>query len=94
MTPSPFSRAPPGRPFSCYQVSLDVIRQGMGKDAVRMYDWFDRVCFAVDRTALRREFPDVAFHDFDSWAKTQDDVRDAYRQHELRHTRSKLVMRP
>ena len=37
-----------------------------------LYEWFDRVGFAVDRAALRREFPDVAFHDFESWAKTQD----------------------
>jgi nucleoside-diphosphate-sugar epimerase len=51
---------------------LDVIRQHMGEDAVRMYQWFDRVGFAVDRAALRREFPDVAFHDFESWAKAQD----------------------
>lgn len=34
----------------------------MGEDAVRMYEWFDRVGFAVDRVALLREFPDVAFH--------------------------------
>ena len=61
-----------GRPFSYYQVPLDVIRQRMGEDAVRMYEWFDRVGFAVDRAALRREFPDVAFHDFESWAKTRD----------------------
>jgi uncharacterized protein YbjT (DUF2867 family) len=61
-----------GRPFSYYQVPLDVIRQRMGEDAVKMYEWFDRVGFAVDRAALRREFPDVAFHDFESWAKTQD----------------------
>jgi uncharacterized protein YbjT (DUF2867 family) len=61
-----------GRPFSYNQVPLDVIRQRMGEDAVRMYEWFDRVGFAVDRAALRREFPDVAFHDFESWAKTQD----------------------
>src|SRR5712671_5465924 len=61
-----------GRPFSYYQVPLDVIRQRMGEDAVRMYEWFDRVGFAVDRAALRREFPDVAFHDFESWAKMQD----------------------
>jgi uncharacterized protein YbjT (DUF2867 family) len=61
-----------GRPFSYYQVPLDVIRQRMGKDAVKMYEWFDRVGFTVDRAALRREFPDVAFHDFESWAKTQD----------------------
>ena len=61
-----------GRPFSYYQVPLDVIRQRMGEDAVKMYEWFDRVGFTVDRAALRREFPDVAFRDFESWAKTQD----------------------
>jgi len=61
-----------GRPFSYFQVPLDVIRQRMGDDAVRMYEWFDRVGFAVDRAALRREFPDVAFRDFESWAKTRD----------------------
>jgi uncharacterized protein YbjT (DUF2867 family) len=61
-----------GRNFTYYQVPLDVVRQRMGEDAVKMYEWFDRVGFAVDRTALRREFPDVAFQDFESWAKTQD----------------------
>jgi uncharacterized protein YbjT (DUF2867 family) len=61
-----------GRPFSYYQVPLDVIRQRMGEDAVKMYEWFDRVGFEVDRAALRREFPDVAFHNFESWAKMQD----------------------
>jgi len=61
-----------GRPFAYYQVPLDVIRKGMGEDGVKMYEWFDRVGYAVDRAALRREFPDVAFHDFESWAKTQD----------------------
>ena len=61
-----------GRPLAYDQLPLDVIRQRMGEDAVRMYEWFDRVGFAVDRAALRREFPDVVFHDFESWAKTQD----------------------
>ena len=61
-----------GRSFNYFQVPLDVIRQRMGDDAVRMYEWFDRVGFAVDRAALRREFPDVDFQDFESWAKTQD----------------------
>src|SRR6202020_1404463 len=60
------------RPFSYYQVPLEVVSERMGEDSVKMYEWFDRVGFAVDRAALRREFPDVAFHDFESWAKTQD----------------------
>jgi uncharacterized protein YbjT (DUF2867 family) len=61
-----------GRPFAYYQIPLDVVRQRMGEDAAKMYEWFDRVGFAVDRAALRREFPDVAFHDFETWARTQD----------------------
>jgi uncharacterized protein YbjT (DUF2867 family) len=61
-----------GRSFNYFQVPLDVIRQRMGDDTVKMYEWFDRVGFAVDRAAIRREFPDIAFHDFESWAKTQD----------------------
>src|SRR5258705_8602393 len=61
-----------GRPFSYFQVPLEVIRQRMGEDAIKMYEWFDRVGYAVDRAALRREFPDVTFHDFESWTKTQN----------------------
>jgi uncharacterized protein YbjT (DUF2867 family) len=61
-----------GRPFSYYQVPLDVIRQRMGEDGTKMSEWLDRVGYTADRAALRHEFPDVAFHDFESWAKTQD----------------------
>jgi uncharacterized protein YbjT (DUF2867 family) len=61
-----------GRPFTYFQVPLDVIRQRMGEDGAKMYEWFDRVGYTFDRAALRREFPDVAFHDFESWAKAQD----------------------
>ena len=61
-----------GRSFNYFQVPLDVVRQRMGEDAVKMYEWFDRVGFSVDRAALRHEFPDVAFHNFESWAKTQE----------------------
>jgi len=63
-----------GRPFAYYQVPLDVIRQRMGEDGARMSEWLDRVGYTVDRAALRREFPDVAFHDFESWAKTQGEL--------------------
>jgi len=61
-----------GRPFAYYQVPLDVIRQRMGEDGAKMHEWFDRVGFTADRATLRREFPDVAFQDFESWAKKQD----------------------
>ena len=61
-----------GRQFTYLQVPLDLIRQRMGEDAVKMYEWFDGVGYTVDRAALRRAFPDVAFHDFETWAKAQD----------------------
>jgi uncharacterized protein YbjT (DUF2867 family) len=61
-----------GRPFTYFQIPLDVIRQRMGEEGAKMYEWFDRVGYTVNRPALRREFPDVAFHDFESWAKAQD----------------------
>lgn len=61
-----------GRAFTYHQIPIDFVRQRMGEDAAKMYEWFDRVGFSVDRAALHREFPDVAFHNFESWAKTQD----------------------
>jgi uncharacterized protein YbjT (DUF2867 family) len=61
-----------GRRFGYFQVPLDIVRQRMGEEAVEMYKWFDRVGYSVDRAALRREFPDIVFHDFESWAKVQD----------------------
>jgi uncharacterized protein YbjT (DUF2867 family) len=61
-----------GRSFTYFQVPLDVVRQGMGEDAVKMYEWFDHVGFSVDRAALRREFPDLAFQNFEAWARKQD----------------------
>jgi uncharacterized protein YbjT (DUF2867 family) len=61
-----------GRPFTYFQVPLDVVRQRMGEDNAKMSEWFDRVGYTVDLPALRREFPDVAFHDFESWPRGQD----------------------
>jgi uncharacterized protein YbjT (DUF2867 family) len=61
-----------GRPFTYFHVQLDVIRQRMGDDNASMYEWFDRVGYTADRAALHREFPDIGFHDFESWAKAQD----------------------
>ena len=51
-----------GRPFTYYQIPLDVIRRRMGEDTAKMYKWLDRVGITVDRTALHREFLDVPFH--------------------------------
>jgi uncharacterized protein YbjT (DUF2867 family) len=61
-----------GRAFTYFQVPLDVIRQRVGEDGAKIYEWFNRVGFTVDRAALRGEFPDLAIHDFESWARAQN----------------------
>jgi uncharacterized protein YbjT (DUF2867 family) len=60
-----------GRPFSYFQVPMANIRQ-MSEDMAIMYEWFERVGYQVDIAALRRDFPEVRWHSYESWAKTQD----------------------
>src|SRR5262249_6662020 len=41
-----------GRLFTYFQVvPLDIIRERMGEEGAKMYEWFDRVGFTVDRSA-------------------------------------------
>jgi uncharacterized protein YbjT (DUF2867 family) len=61
-----------GRPIRYVNVPLEVIRQAMGDDIVKMYEWFDRVGYSIDREALRRAFPDVPWLSFRAWAERQD----------------------
>jgi len=61
-----------GRPFTYHQAPMDAVRQRMGADGAKMYEWFDRVGYTADLAALRRDFPEVPFHTFESWAKEQD----------------------
>jgi uncharacterized protein YbjT (DUF2867 family) len=61
-----------GRPFTYFRVPMDAIRAGMGEDGVKMYEWFERVGYQTDLPALRRDFPEVGWHDYDQWARTQD----------------------
>jgi uncharacterized protein YbjT (DUF2867 family) len=37
-----------------------------------LFEWLDRVGFTVDIGALRRDFPDVRWHTFAEWARSQD----------------------
>jgi uncharacterized protein YbjT (DUF2867 family) len=60
-----------GKPFNYFQVPMENIRQ-MSADMALMYEWFDRVGYTVDMTALKKDFPEVRWHSFESWANTQD----------------------
>jgi uncharacterized protein YbjT (DUF2867 family) len=61
-----------GRKFSYFQVPMEIVRQRMGDDAVRMYEYFDRHGYHVDFASLKRDFPEVEWHTFEGWAKAQD----------------------
>ena len=60
-----------GRPFTYVEVPKDVVRARMGDDIVLMYEWFERVGYAIDRAALRAAFPSVRWHSFEDWAREQ-----------------------
>jgi uncharacterized protein YbjT (DUF2867 family) len=61
-----------GRPFSYFKVPMEMIRGAMGKDGVKMYEWFESTGYSADRAALRRDFPEVPWFSFEAWARAQD----------------------
>jgi uncharacterized protein YbjT (DUF2867 family) len=61
-----------GREIYYVELPLEQVRQAMGEDGARMFEWFDRVGYSADIEALRREHPEVGWHTFEEWAKEQD----------------------
>jgi uncharacterized protein YbjT (DUF2867 family) len=61
-----------GRKFSYFQVPMDMIRQRMGADGAKMYEWFERTGYTMDVGALAKAFPEVGWHSFERWAGAQD----------------------
>lgn len=59
------------RPVQYSEVPVDQLRS-QNEDLAKMFDWFDKVGYAVDIPALRKEFPSVTWHDFDAWARAQN----------------------
>lgn len=60
-----------GREIRYQQVPLDALRQ-QSEEMALMYEWFDRVGYDADIMALRETYPDVGWHTFESWARSQD----------------------
>jgi uncharacterized protein YbjT (DUF2867 family) len=54
------------------ELPLEQVRQAMGEDGARMFEWFDQVGYSADIEGLRREHPEVGWHNFEDWAKEQD----------------------
>ena len=61
-----------GRGVHYVELPLKQVRQAVGEDGARMFEWFDEVGYSADIAALRREHPEVGWHTFEEWAKEQD----------------------
>jgi uncharacterized protein YbjT (DUF2867 family) len=61
-----------GREIHYVELSLEQVRQAMGEDGARMFEWFDQVGYSADIEALRRENGGIGWHTFEDWAKEQD----------------------
>jgi uncharacterized protein YbjT (DUF2867 family) len=61
-----------GRKIHYVELPLEQVRQAMGEDGARMFEWFDQVGYSADIESLRREHPEVGWHTFEDWAREQD----------------------
>jgi uncharacterized protein YbjT (DUF2867 family) len=61
-----------GREIHYVELSLEQVRQAMGEDGARMFEWFDQVGYSADIEALRRENGGIGWHTFEDWAKEQN----------------------
>jgi uncharacterized protein YbjT (DUF2867 family) len=61
-----------GRTFTHYQLPMEMVRNTMGEDGALMFEYFERTGYHVDRDELAREFPDVRWTSFESWARAFD----------------------
>lgn len=60
-----------GRKIEYLELPLAPVRAS-NEDFAKMFEWFDRVGYSIDIAALRREYPEVGWHRFEEWAKTQN----------------------
>ena len=60
-----------GQDIRFSQVPIEQVREA-SEDAALMYEWFARVGYSADIPALRRDYPEVGWHTFEEWAKSQD----------------------
>src|SRR5919107_2524851 len=61
-----------GDEIGLVELPLEQVRQAMGEDGARMFEWFDQVGYSADIATLRQEHPEVRWHTFEEWAKEQE----------------------
>jgi uncharacterized protein YbjT (DUF2867 family) len=57
-----------GRSVGFVEFPLAQLR-AISEEMAIMFEWFDRVGYSVDLERLRREYPEIAWTSFESWAK-------------------------
>jgi uncharacterized protein YbjT (DUF2867 family) len=60
-----------GREFAYEGFPPDALR-AQSEDLALMFEWFDHTGYVADVTGLRRDFPEVKWHDFEAWTRKQD----------------------
>ncbi|MFL6462067.1 MAG: NmrA/HSCARG family protein [Nitrososphaeraceae archaeon] len=53
------------------QIPLEQVRQA-NEDMTRMYEWYERVGTGINISSLHQEYPEVNWHTFEDWAKSQN----------------------
>jgi uncharacterized protein YbjT (DUF2867 family) len=61
-----------GHKLRYQQTSLADVRAHQGEDLARMYAWLDQVGYHANISGLRRDYPELGWHTFEDWARTQD----------------------
>jgi uncharacterized protein YbjT (DUF2867 family) len=46
--------------------------RAQSEDLALMFEWFDHTGYVADVRGLRRDFPEVKWHDFEAWTRKQD----------------------
>src|SRR5262249_35051397 len=60
-----------GRGLEYREIPIAAIR-AQSEDLALMLEWFDRVGYSADLAGLRRAYPEIAWHTYESWAQAQD----------------------
>lgn len=59
-----------GRALTVQGIPPAALRE-QNPDFAAMFEWFDKVGYSVDIAGLKRDYPSVGWHTFESWAKAQ-----------------------
>ena len=59
-----------GRTLSFQAIPVAAVR-AQNADFAAMFEWFDKVGYSADIAGLKRDYPWVGWHTFESWAKAQ-----------------------